>query len=226
MYNQQTMQKWWIKNQLKDYYHKIYDSYKNNGACITLFFILALVKVKVKFPLIWRMEDLFFYKKKEYSLFLWQLCMKCTWTVSWRKPFGFQWACFSRDQQCFSRFPLLLCARSQVVSSSPMSRRPHVTFNSHELVEHFQTKGRSYPAGTDGSPTPNLSEKTKEDSNRKEKKKKKIHGNVYPPPPTISILTPPVPAGWWRTRAASVPSLFWEENIMIVASFCPRRYFI
>lgn len=138
----------------------------------------------------------FLFQKKVYFLFIGQLCMKCTWTVSWRKPFGFRWVCFSRDYSViFVDSPLALCCQESggvLFSCSPMSRRPHVTSNSHDLVEHFQTKGSSYPAGTDGSPTPNLSEKTKEDSNRKGEKKSTATW-ILPHPPSAS--SPPGPSG-------------------------------
>lgn len=72
---------------------------------------------------------------------------------------------------------LALCS-----SKSQVEPPSHVTLNSHEVVEHVQTKGSSYPPGTDGSATPNLFEKTKEDTNRKGRKKKKVLSNGYPPP--------------------------------------------
>lgn len=84
---------------------------------------------------------------------------------------------------------------------SPPSHSHHVTLNSHEVLEHFQTKAPCYPAGTDGLPTPNLSEKTKEDSNRKSKTEEKCTS----PNPHHHHHHPFIPAGRWWARAASVP---------------------
>lgn len=73
------------------------------------------------------------------------------------------------------------------VSPPPSSpRSPSVTLNSPEVLEHFQTKAPCYPACTDGLPTPNLLQKTKEDSNRKSKTEK-----CTPRPPPTPIIIPP-----------------------------------
>lgn len=66
--------------------------------------------------------------------------------------------------------------------------------------EHFQTKASCYPADTDGLLTPNMFEKTKEDSNRKKKKP----GEVYLPHP-LHPRPPSTPAVRRGARAASVP---------------------
>lgn len=118
-------------------------------------------------------------------------------------------ACCLRDDECFRVFPSCFCAAPKVMWG-PASIRPadpHVTLNSHEVVDHFQTKSSSYPTGTDGSPTPNLFERTKEVSNCK-KKGGKIHSNVYPPPPTFSILTHRSQrGGGGRVQQVCLPSL-------------------
>lgn len=76
------------------------------------------------------------------------------------------------------------CGKSQVEPHSSCLPIPqHVTLNSHEVLEHFKTKTPCYPAGTDGLPTPNLSEKTKEDSNRKGKTEEECTSPNHPPPP-------------------------------------------
>lgn len=61
-----------------------------------------------------------------------------------------------------------------------------MTLNSHEVLEHSQTKAPCYPARTDGLPTPNLSEKTKGDSNRRSKTEEKC----TTPTPIIITTTP------------------------------------
>lgn len=117
-----------------------------------------------------------------------------------------------------SRFPYLLCAASKV-RWGPLLPPPAFILNSHEVVEHFQTKASSYPAGTDGSPTLNLSE-TKEDSNRK--KKKNPHRGS-PHPHHRQHPHPSVPAEGRRTRAASVPPSFGKlyrpaDNIVFLVN--------
>lgn len=113
-----------------------------------------------------------------------------------------------------SRFPYLLCAASKV-RWGPLLPPPAFILNSHEVVEHFQTKASSYPAGTDGSPTPNLSE-TKEDSNRKKKKKKKTKKKStpwflpLPPPPPPSASSPLGPSGVATDACSKCASLVWE----------------
>lgn len=118
-------------------------------------------------------------------------------------------ACCLRDDECFRVFPSCFVLR-QKTCGAPLLRPadPHVTLKTHEVVDHFQTKGSSYPTGTDGSPTPKLFERTKEVSNRKKKKKKKIYNNVYPPPPTFSILTRrSLRGGGGRVQQVCLPSL-------------------
>lgn len=70
--------------------------------------------------------------------------------------------------------------------SFPPSRSHRVTLNSHEVLEHSQTKAPCYPARTDGLPTPNLSERTKGDSNRRSKTEEKCTS----PTPIIITITP------------------------------------
>lgn len=103
-----------------------------------------------------------------------------TWTLYivycfWIALFSVVWDVFS---QLTSR-----CRKSQAESRSPCLPIPQrVTLNSHEVLEHFKTKAPCYPAGTDGLPTPNLSEKTKEDSNRKGKTEEECTSPNHPPP--------------------------------------------
>lgn len=95
---------------------------------------------------------------------------------SWIMVFSVVWDVFSQLA--------LRWSEGQVESRSPCLSIPqHVTLNSHEVLEHFKTKTPCYPAGTDGLPTPNLSEKTKEDSNRKGKTEEQCTSPNHPPPP-------------------------------------------
>lgn len=107
-----------------------------------------------------------------------------------------------------SRFPYLLCFASKV-RWGPLLPPPAFILNSHEAVEHFQTKPSSYPAGTDGSPTLNLSE-TKEDSNRKKKKKSTPWFPPLPPPPPPSASSPLGPSRVATDACSKCASLVWE----------------
>lgn len=92
-------------------------------------------------------------------------------------------------------------AECRLLFPPPPSRKLRVTLNSHEVLQHVRTKAPCYLAGTDGLPTPNLSAKTKGDSNRKNKTEEK-----YTSPPSLILIIPPsIPAGRWGARAASVP---------------------
>lgn len=74
----------------------------------------------------------------------------------------------------------------------PISLSRRVTLNSHEVLEHSQTMAPCYPARTDGLPTPNLSEETKEDSNRKSRNEEKCT-LLSQPPPSLYHHSPPLP---------------------------------
>lgn len=107
--------------------------------------------------------------------------------------------------RCRIRARALHPSPSMVPLRTSLYRR--VTLNSHEVLEHSQTKAPCYPARTDGLPTPNLSEETKGDSNRKSRIEEKC---TLPPQPPSSLPSQPpspslVPAGPRWTRAASVP---------------------
>lgn len=95
---------------------------------------------------------------------------------------------------------LLLYRKTQLASE--VSSSPAHSPNSHEVSEHFQTKTPCYPACTDGLLTPNLLEKTKEDSNRKGKTQEK---STSPPPKRQPSHHPLRPAGRCGARALSVP---------------------
>lgn len=120
-------------------------------------------------------------------------------------------------------FPFLLCAALKVLRGLASTRPagPRVTLNSHEVVDLFQTKGSSYPTGTDGSPTLNVFERTKEVSNRNEKKKSTAKWILPPPPPTLSILTHRSQrGGGGRVQQVCLPSLvsFYGEQTTSCAS--------
>lgn len=79
-----------------------------------------------------------------------------------------------------------------------------------------QTKAPCYPACTDGLPTPNLLEKTKEDSNRKRKTEEKCTSPPAPPPP----------CGAERgacSKCASQP-LSQRDHICTMVTFTSRPY--
>lgn len=113
------------------------------------------------------------------------------------------------DRSVFA-FSLLACAAPKDMWG-PASMRPadpQVILNSHEVVDHLQTKGSSYPARTDGSPTPNLFERTKEVSNRKKKKKGSTATCILPHPPSAS--SPIGPSGAWADACSKCASLVWD----------------
>lgn len=137
-------------------------------------------------------------------------------------------ACCLRDDECFRVFPSCFVLR-QKTCGAPLLRPadPHVTLKTHEVVDHFQTKGSSYPAGTDGSPTPKLFERTKEVSNRKKKKKKKSTTTcILPHPPSAS--SPVGPSGAVADACSKCASLAWEafwraDDIVPLVSFYSSR---